>query len=99
MSYDLVICECACGNRVAFPATAEATIDGYSCDVCYLRFRFDDTHQPLRVSLGDDDGGRYPLGLRVYSLIRDNGELAQDLLGDWMAPPRREELPATGTDG
>ena len=101
MFYDIVLCECACGNRIAFPAKDEAAVLGFVCDECFLSYQFGDESRPSRMGLGDDEDNYRPTGFLVFSLIRSHQELGEEVFESWFgsAPRPDDELPLTGTDG
>jgi hypothetical protein len=99
--YQVVLCECACGNRVAFPVESEAEAKGFVCDECYISYQFQDDSRPSRMGLGDGSEKFWPIGILVFSMIRSNQELGEDVFCSWFdaPPPPEDEVPRTGTDG
>jgi hypothetical protein len=84
-TYDLILCECVCGRRVGYPASRDRAIDGFVCDACFLKYRFEAGTEPLRVELTNSDGDSYPLGFCVFSLKRSNQEFAEDMVEAWFS--------------
>ena len=101
MFYEIVLCECACGNRIAFPAENEAAVHGFVCDECFLSYQFQDDSRPSRLGWGDGSENFWPTGFLVFSLIRSNQELGEEVFESWFSPAPKpgDELPLTGTDG
>ena len=99
MSYDLVLCECVCGNRVAYPIKVKTEAVGFVCDNCFQRFRFMENSRPSRVELTDESGERYPMGFLCFSMARCNTDLAEEVVESWFGPDEGEDqLELTGTE-
>ena len=83
MTHELVLCECACGCRIAFPVSIGESAGGFACDNCFAQIRFEGAITPSRIELTDEDGTPYALGLHVFSMIRSNSDLAEEVIRAW----------------
>ena len=92
MSHDLVLCECACGNRITFPVSLGDAPTGFVCEHCYARIQFEGAVSPTRLELTDDTGKAYSLGFLVFSVIRSNMDLAEEVIRGWFGPAQVEVL-------